>query len=166
MVLLLLSVSCSPALNKTARARALSPIASLTVNGSERQTAAVTIPSDQEWRKIIAYFGQPTYDIAPVNTKTGWQRCPDTGTELLVQDATGHRVPLFATSPLYGWSSECKSGSYKGSFRAQPGDKVLITIVVSKGAKPKEHIVAVNWKNMKDKLVGLEIRDNLASKRR
>lgn len=155
----LLSISCSPPLDKAARKRALSPLASLTVRGSERKMIRVTIPSDSQWQRIESVFGTPTFTIASISKRPKWQQCPIKGTELLVQNADGARLPLRPFNNLYGWSSECPAGSYDGSFDARRGEILTVTIFVPADTDTQQFLIAPTWKSTKDKLAGLAIRD-------
>ena len=123
----------------------------------------VTVPDSAQWRRILQSWGDDGYLIfAASHRSQALLYCFDKlGIRVEVTSA-GRSVSLESTqrSP-YDYSTECPPRSWK--FRPKPGEELLIHAEVVPGhpLPVGELVVARDWDNLKDKLVGVSLNQDL-----
>jgi hypothetical protein len=127
---------------------------------------AVTAPNDPAWRRIRRSWGDPDYAIVHLSGQGAYQHCFDA---LSVRVTQGEdQLSLEDSGPIYGFSTDsdgfpasCKSLGKK--FRVRPGSTVRIDITAQGDRLTSDTKVIVRpvWDDMKDKLVGVDVDEDI-----
>jgi len=123
----------------------------------------VTVPNNSQWAHIRRQWGDPSYFV-------GAAKYPDTAREILCLDRLGVAVEVraetgivpskVAQGPPYGYSALCPDFGFE--FRAPPGTDLTIRASSLRHPMPAgDLIVLCNWENLKDKIVGVMLAEDL-----
>lgn len=143
---------------------ALAPLASVPLDriGRVRSlTTAVVIPDTPQWTRIRRVWGDPEFVISAVSSARSFAYCiPDSGLKIIA-GRQGTLIPLVSSYAPYGYSWDCAGSSLK--FRATPGTKIVLTIAKTdeRTLPPGGLIVMSDWPNVKDKIVGVMLDQEL-----
>lgn len=139
------------------------PLARISLDRVAEKTTSVglAIPSTAVWRRSRKEWGEPDFVISAVDHEGGQAFCLSTMAVLVeVIDLAGKAVSLRPGRGPYGYSDSCETSSLR--FQAKPGEQ--LTLRVTKDVRKSvfelpqaDVVVVVDWFNMKDKLVGLDL---------
>lgn len=149
-------------------AAALAPLAAMPLEAIEArpfQVLGVAVPATAQWRRIRRAWGEPELVVSAVWFGTGTAYClAELG--LAIEARRGEKaVALAPSGPRYGYSTRYRPGCGGGSLRVrnEAGANLLLTITrTAQGPLPPgELVVECDWPNLKDKLVGASINEQL-----
>jgi len=124
---------------------------------------SVATPDGAVWRRIRRSWGDPAYEIALVSSLNERQYCFD-GINIRVT-AGDQQLNLERAGWMYAFSSDdsvpqqCKSAGR--AFRVAPGSVVNITLRAERFGDGEMLVVRPVWDNAKDKLVGVDLDEDL-----
>jgi hypothetical protein len=137
----------------------LAEIPTSEIQMAPERVTTVRTPDSEEWRRLIAEWGAPTF-IAAVASRSekAELRCfPQTQLALKVTDLAGRTIPAKPTRAApYGYTSRCAITGIE--FAAAPGSEFLLH-ATRLGSQTEtetegELIVVPYWRYEKDRLVG------------
>jgi len=124
---------------------------------------SVPIPDDAVWRRIRRNWGDPAYEIALVSSLNERQYCFD-GISVRVT-ARDRQVDLERAGWMYGFGSDnsvprqCQTVGQ--AFRVAPGSVVNVALRAEQFGDGEMIVVRPVWENTKDKLVGVDLDEDL-----
>jgi len=148
-------------------AAAVRPLARIPLHQFEESGSSAvifTIPNDAQWKRIRSAWGEPAYLVAAVEQPEGHRM-------ILCLDQLGMRVEATRQSgPVelrtakgccpYGFFAACPDSGLE--FRATPGNDITLHAASTAHSLPKgELIVICNWNDLKDKIVGIMLAEDL-----
>ncbi len=128
---------------------------------------SVPAPNNPAWKRIMRGWGEPSYTIALLSSTGNYQYCFDKVNVKVSQE--DRQLNLEHANWIYGVSSsdydkfpqECKSEGE--TFRVRPGSIVQIQLAAKGDQLPHGANIIVRpvWYYTKDKLVGLDLDEDL-----
>ncbi len=115
------------------------------------------IPGSEQWRRLIANWGPPTFiaALALRSAKPELACFTETGLTLKITDSAGHAIPTRSSGAApYGYISQCTTTGLE--FVGSPGSELLLHAMRA-GTQDEaegELIIVPYWPYEKDRLVG------------
>ena len=140
---------------------ALAPLARVPLARVGKQYAMqVVVPDTDQWRRIRRSWGEPDLIVAALSNEGGAWCLADLATAVDVT-SRGTLIPLKRAAAGYGHAGDCELSSF--TFRAPPAGELLVK-VTKRDQLPwptGDLVVRCDWRNTKDKLVGISIENDL-----
>ena len=131
------------------------------IGSADPLALSLIIPDTPQWVRIRKKWGVPDFLIAAISAGRRSCYCL-TELPLSITVVRGEdRIPLQPSSPPYGYSSECPMGA--GKINAAPGTRVTVSVAkrTSEPLPAGKLIIVNNWPDVKDKLVGIALDQEL-----
>jgi hypothetical protein len=147
---------------------AFEPLASISISQLKALGSAdltVAVPDDAVWERIRRTWGDPEYAVASFSVQHEYRQCFD---DIAAFASLGKEpLKLEPAGWIYGHSDaddpfSCKSSGVK--FRASAGQKVQVHLTITdnhQSSSDAEVVVQPTWLDTKDKLVGLDLNEDL-----
>lgn len=121
---------------------------------------SLVIPDTPQWVRIRRKWGDPDFLVAAVSPSNSCYCLPKLPIAITATH-DGDEIPIQASGPPYGHSSECSTSTFK--FNAAPGTKLTVSAVKNgtEPLPPGDLIIVGSWWNTKDKLVGISLDEEL-----
>jgi hypothetical protein len=153
-------------LNSDDEMTALSPLARIPLDqlaNSGSAAVIVTVPHNAQWARIRRQWGDPSYFV-------GAMKYPETGGQIHCLDELGISVEVRAKTGIislkvakhypYPYWARCPGPGFE--FCASPGTELTIRAGSPRHPMPAgDLIVLCNWENLKDKMVGVMLTEDL-----